>query len=64
MRRVIGASMTGTVDSGISSGSEKSPVPLSANALAFVLPPDALYHDTRHNLRTLTFRNARRKATQ
>jgi hypothetical protein len=65
MRRIIGAPTTGAVGSGISSGSGKSPVPspaASANALAVVLPPDVLYHDTRHNIRTLTFRAARRKA--
>lgn len=64
MRRIIGAPTTGAAGSGISSGSGKSPVPspaASATALAVVLPPDVLYHGTQHNVRTLTFRDTRRK---
>jgi hypothetical protein len=57
----------GAVGLGISLGSGKSPVPspaASATALAVVLPPDVLYHETQHNVRTLTFRDTHRKAIQ
>ena len=66
MRRVIGATTTG---SGLRDlgGEREEPPPLpspaaSATAVAVVLPPDDLYHGTRHNVRTLTFRDTRRKA--
>jgi hypothetical protein len=63
MRRVIGGPMTGS-GYGISSGSGKSPVPspaASTIAHTIVLPPDVLYHGTKHYVRTLTFRDTRRK---
>jgi hypothetical protein len=64
MRRVIRMPMT---SSGLRDlvGEREGPRPLAyanAIALAVVLPPDVLYHETQHNARTLTSRDTRIKA--
>ncbi len=62
--RLIGGPKAGAANFVPIPGSGKSPVPspaASATALAVVLLPDVLYHGTQHNVRTLTFRDTRRK---